>query len=79
MTDGGSDFEFDHFFGKKTERPTVSTIGRIAESQGDDIGFLFAIKEFRSWWCRAFLAVQGDVEPFGDESLSYVFDALACA
>jgi len=60
-------------------RPTVATLRRIGKSKGDDFRFLFAVETFSTRRFIPFFSVEGDVETFGDQSLSQIFDALSRA
>jgi hypothetical protein len=76
MTDGGSDFQLDHSFGEKPQCPPTPTYGRGGQSQRNDLCFLITIEYFATWRRLSFLALQGDVESFGNEAFADIFNAL---
>ena len=79
MTHRRSDFEFNDFFGKEPERPSVASLGRIRKPHRDDFGFLRSVEAFGSRRRVSFFSVERDVETFDDKFSSHIFDALCGA
>jgi len=66
------DFQFHHLAGQQTQGPLAVARGRLAQTQGNNLGLLLAIEQFRRGGLLPLFAVQGDLEPLFDESLTHV-------
>ena len=79
MADRRHDFQFHDLVGQQPQTPVGEALRWRPQACGDDLRFLLAVEQFGPWRLRAWLAVEGEVEPQQHQSFANVLHRLGAA
>jgi hypothetical protein len=76
VTDRVNDLQGHEFIGEQLQRPVSVACRRLAQAQGDQLRFPFAVEFGRRGWLLAFLALQSQLKAFRHQAFAQILDRL---